>query len=677
MTDEAPNDDWMSNPAPAPHAIGAPAHQPPKPKGRPALKPVKGGLADLGQQLKDAPVAAEPRAAGADPAPKPKASPRAPASGPADGSVPPPTRGGRPKGEIFDGCPVKTLGVNGDLHFFLDRHGQMRWAKELKAQTIVSLFGSKRLLLTKFPAYGGKEGKRREDAFNSQSAAFEMIAACAEKGLFNPDGAVRGVGAWKAEDGSLIYHTGSQLITADGTKEPGEIDGLIYPAYPPIPAPALTVGRGDPAEETLAFLHTWNWGRPDVDAVLCLGTIGCLMLGGALDWRPAFWFTGDKASGKSTLQEFIKWLNGDKGLIQSTDPTKSGITARLGHSSLPVALDELEPGDENSSKERDIILLARVASSGGQWLRGTADQKGASGNVYSTFMFSSILIPGAMGAQDRSRLITYNLFPPPKDAPKPVIDPRTWKAKGAALKRLLIDRWPTWHERLQLWRVALAQHDLTGRNGDNWATCMAMADMAQSAGLPSPAHLDEWARKIAFAARAETAEIGSNAEDMLTHLIGQPFDVFRRGELWNIGHWLMVAGELPAAPRELVAVEGLADTVARMEAAKKANEKLAKVGLRVKGAGTEAELFLPNAKIPGLLKLFEHSQWSSGVWSQAARRVPGAKVHEVPLRLAGQQTRGVYIPFTSIAGLLSLPMDHAAPSTPPVATSPYSDEDFI
>lgn len=687
MTEEAPNnDDFLSSPAPAPRAIGAPAHQPPKPKGKPALKPVKGGLADLGQQLKDAPVAAEPhsdrvaaepRAAGADLAPRPKASPRTPASGPTDGSAPPPPHRGRPKGEIWENCPVKMLGVNGDFHFLLDRHGQMRSFKgDLKATSIVSYFGNRRLLCTNFPKID-RNGDIVKGAFNSQNSAFVMVEAAAEKGLFNPDGTVRGVGAWKAEDGSLIYHTGSQLITADGTKEPGEIDGLIYPAYPPIPAPALAAGRGDPAEEILGMLSTWSWARPDVDAVLCLGTIGCLMLGGALDWRPAFWFTGDKASGKSTLQEFIKWLNGDKGLIQSTDPTKSGITARLGHSSLPVALDELEPGDEGSSKERDIIVLARVASSGGQWLRGTADQKGASGNVYSTFMFSSILIPGAMGAQDRSRLITYNLFPPPKDAPKPVIDPRTWKAKGAALKRLLIDRWPQWHERLQLWRVALAQHDLTGRNGDNWATCMAMADMAQSAGLPTPAHLDEWARKIAFAARAETAEIGSNAEDMLTHLIGQPFDVFRRGELWNIGHWLMVAGELPAAPRELVAVEGLADSVARMEAAKKANEKLAKVGLRVKGAGTEAELFLPNAKIPGLLKLFEHSQWSSGVWSQAARRVPGAKVHEVPLRLAGQQTRGVYIPFTSIAGLLSLPMDHAAPSTPPVATSPYSDEDFI
>lgn len=663
MTSDAPNsDDWMTSPSPPPRAIGAPAHQAPKPKGKPALKPVKGGLADLGQQLKDAPVAAEPKPKGAEPKP--------------GKGAPPARRSGRPLGEIWEGCPVRPLGVNGEISWYLDRHSQLRGVDNHTAQKILHLFGDKiAALCLNFPTYG-KEGARRPNRFDQTAASMAMIAACSERGLFNPDGAVRGVGAWSTDDGGLIYHTGDRLVTAEGSEDPGEIDGKIYPAYPAIPSPTPVAGRGDPAQDLLGTVSTWSFGRPDVDPMLTLGMVGCQFLGGALAWRPAFWFTGDKASGKSTLQELIKWLHGDKGLVQSNDPTKSGITSRLGHSSLPVALDELEPGDEGSSKERDIIVLARVASSGGQWLRGTADQKGASGNVYSTFMFSSILIPGSMQAQDRSRLITFNLFPPPKDAPKPVIDPRTWKARGAALKRVLIDRWPSWAERLQLWREALARHDLTGRNGDNWATCLAMADMALTAELPKDDYLDSWARKIAFAAMAETAEIGSNSEDMLQHLIGQPFDVFRRGELWNVSHWLMTAGELPGAPSELVAVDGgLQDSVARSEAARRANEKLAKIGLRVRGTGAAAELFIPNKPIPGLCKLFEHSQWANGVWSQAARRVPGAKITDSPLKLAGQQSRGVYLPFSSIAGLLSFPMDRAP--VQPVPPTPLDHEDFV
>lgn len=667
MTADTPtNDDWFENPAPAPRAVaGHPNALQPEDKKPANVTP----LGALGRELKDAPVVAagkpkaKRKARPQDPGPGPD---RAEGEGPQPDQAPPRGRPGRPKGEIWEGCPVKPLGVNGDFFYFLDRHGQMRITKaEMKPSYILGLFGRIDLLRTRFPKFK-KDGGSYPDNFDSQRCNFAMVQAAFEKGLFNPDGAVRGVGAWADDEGQLIYHTGDTLITTAGPRDPGEIDGKIYPAYPPIPAPTATTLKSTAAEDTLATISTWNFARPDIDPMITLGMVCVQMMGGALAWRPAYWFTGDKASGKSTLQDLIRWLHGDKGLVQSNDPTKSGITARLGHSSLPVAIDELEPGDEGSNKERDIIVLARVAASGGQWLRGTADQKGASGNVYSTFMFSSILIPGSMGAQDRSRLITLNLFPPEKGAVKPTIDPRTWKARGATLKRILIDRWPTWSERLALWREALAKFDLDGRNGDNWATTMAMADMALHVDLPKPAHLEEWARKLSFGARAEVDDIGSNAEDMLMHLLGQRYDVYRRGEQWNVAHWLMTAGQLPGAPRELVGegIDGRIDDQVRADAARKANEKLAKIGLRVKGVGEAAELFIPNKPIPGLKELFQHSQWANGVWAQAARRVPGASATQATL--AGVTTRGVYIPFRSISGLLAFPMDRStAEAAPP------------
>jgi len=680
MTDDAQTaDDWLSNPSPPPRALGTPAHQAPKGKARPRpdLKPVT-RLADIAHQLQDAPVAAEPEGQPDDPGPRsadpePDQAPPDPGKGAA-----PPRRGARPKGEIWEGCPVKPLGVNGEVSYYLDRHGQLRGIKKHENQTILHLFGDKLdLLIRKYPTYAKGSTEPQKHRFDGTRASMDMIRACSEKGLFNPDGAVRGVGAWVDDEGRLIYHTGQALITAEGSKDPGEIDGKVYPAYPPIPAPSLTGGTGCPATDMLGTLSTWSWARPDVDPMITLGMTAVQMMCGALTWRPAYWFTGDKASGKSALQDWIRFIHGERGIVRSTDATKSGITSQIGHSSLPVAIDELEPGDEGSSKERDIIVLARVASSGGQWLRGSADQKGASGNVYSAFMFSSILIPGSMGAQDRSRLITLNMNPIPPGQAKPVMTARTWNARGAALKRRLIDRWPSWAERLELWRVALAEHNLAGRNGDNWATTIAMADMALNAELPTPEFMAQWALKLSFAAQTETDEIGSNAEDMLQHLIGQPFDVFRRGELFNVAHWLMTAASLPAAPRELVLgandTGGVIDEHVRAEAAKRANEKLAKVGLRVKGDGDGAELFIPNKPIPGLMRLFEHSQWARGVWAQAARRVPGAQLVANPLRLAGQATRGVYVPFRSISGLLSFPMDRAAPVAPP---APDGFEDF-
>ncbi|MGR3522691.1 MAG: hypothetical protein ACU0FT_08050, partial [Paracoccus sp. (in: a-proteobacteria)] len=602
-------------------------------------------IKDLGEQLANAPIAATP-----DPAPAADGQPdRAPSSGGDDGppqdSPPPsdkqdpgpaPDRGGRRgrpsrrNGEIWPECPVRPLGVNGDVFFYLDRLGQMRALKKHEGQAMMALFLDRiELLCINFPTYD-KQGDRVPGKFNQMHASTAMINACAEKGLFNPDGTVRGVGAWRDDNGRLVYHCGKTLLTAEGEQEPSDIEGKIYPAYPPIPAPAPPDSDGDPAPDVLGMISTWAWQRPDVEPMLALGMVGVLMLCGALEWRPAFWMTGDKASGKSTFQDLIKHLmGGDKGLVQSTDATKSGITSRLGHSSLPVVLDELEPGDEGSNKERDIILLARVASSGGQWVRGSADQKGASGNVYSAFLFSSILIPGSMGPQDRSRLITLNLDTLPKDAAKPVMDPRTWRKRGARLKRILIDRWKTWDERLALWRVALADAGMSGRNGDNYATTLAMADMALRAELPKSDELTAWAVKIAKAARRDTDEIGSDAEDMIQHLIGQPYDVYRRGEMFTVAHWIMTAAALPSAPRELIrtADSGLTeiDDSERRDAARRANEKLAKAGLRVRNSGEAAELFISSAPIPGLVKLFEHSRWSRGVWAQSAKRVPDAQ----------------------------------------------------
>lgn len=648
---------------------------------------------DLAKQLSDAPIAALPDGLADDGLPdrgpgveraeldgdRPDDRDRPPAPDPTDPGPQPPSGDGRerrPPGEIWKDCPVRPLGVNGDNFFYLDRLGQMRAIKKHEGQAMMALFLDRiELLCMKFPTYD-KQGDRVPGKFNQMHASTAMITACAERGLFNPEGTVRGVGAWRDDNGALIYHCGKVLLTADGERAPSDIDGKIYPAYPPIPAPGAEGGK-DPAPEILGQLSTWKWQRGDVEPMLALGMIGVQMLSGAMEWRPVYWLTGDKASGKSTFQDMVKHLHGgDKGLIQSNDPTKSGITSRLGHSSLPVSIDELEPGDEGSNKERDIIVLARVAASGGQWLRGSADQKGASGNVYSTFLFSSILIPGAMGPQDRSRLITLALDTLDKDAPKPSMDPRTWRKRGAKLKQLLIERWPGWEERLLLWREALAEVGLSGRNGDNYATTLAMADMALNPELPAEDYLKGWAVKIVKAARAETDEIGSDAEDMIQHLIGQPFDVYRRGELHTVAQWIMVAAALPAAPRELVihGDSGLTEITDqdRDRAAKNANEKLARAGLRVKGKADKAELFIANQPIPGLAKLFEHSRWSRGVWAQSSRRVLGATPVANPLRLAGQSTRGVYIPLKSVAGLLSFPMDRA-PATPP---SPPAADDF-
>ncbi len=644
-------------------------------QGKARLRPVEalGGAIEAA-----APAAARPGAkprAKTTPPPVPEDTPAA--------TPPPGRRPPRPKGEIWDGCPVKPLGVNGQFFYYLDALGQLRAVGKHERQTIMGLFAHRLPTLCHHfsKVYQDKETgtwSRKPNDFEADQAAMAMIAACGEQGLFDPDGAVRGVGAWCDDDGNLIYHTGDQLLTVDGPQEPMTHGGRIYPAYPPIPHPAPPGASDDAGATILDTLGTWQWTR-DIDAMIGLGMIGVQMLGGALDWRPSFWVTGGKSSGKSTLQNLVRHLHGgEKGLIQSNDATKSGLTSRIGHSSLPVALDELEPGDEGSTKERDIIVLARVASSGGQWFRGSSDQKGTGGNVYSTFLFSSILIPGALKPQDLSRLVILTLGAFPDGTPAPVLRADTWRKRGAQLKHVLISRWSTWAQRLELWREAFAAEGLSGRNGDNWATVMAMADMALHAALPvqyTPAgdEMEAMAHRVARAVRFEVAEIGSDADGMLMHLLTQPLNVYNRGEQNTVAQWIMVAAQLPGMPGALMGSDTPAD---RADYAKAANAKLAKYGMRVSGTGQAAELFLANAPIQGLMDLFAKSEWARTVWKQSAARVTGAKASESSLKLAGVPTRGWLIPFAAMPGLLTFPMDKDA-SAPTHAVSPQPAEEYL
>lgn len=675
-------DDWLSNPAPPPKAVGAPAHKPRKAPTRPAskaesAKPALRPLDKLAADLDAAPVAAAPPGEGLDPPDDRPDDPR-----PDDAGAPPPPpppKEKRPRGEIWKGCPVRPLGVNGAFSYYLDVHGQMRPVAKHDAQSIMHLFGSRiPALCWAFPQFD-KDGNRKPHRFDQTSAAMDMMAACSEKGLFDPDGSVRGVGAWRDDDGNLIYHTGDKLLLATGDSDPMTHQSRIYPAYPPIPHPAPSDRITDPVPQILDQLGTWNWDRPDIDPQLCLGMVGVQMLGGALDWRPTFWATGPRAAGKSSFQKLIEYLHGPKGLIQSSDATKSGVTSRLGHSSLPVALDELEPGDEGSGKEKAIIDLARIASSGGQWFRGTSDQKGASGNVYSTFFFSSILIPGAMSAADLSRLIILSMHAFPEGTPTPPpLRADTWRRRGASLKRILMTRWKTWPDRLDLWRDAFAQHKIGGRNGDNWATVMAMADMAQNDALPDADVLNGWTAKVARHIKADLGELGTDADGLITHLLSQKFEPTKGRDAYTIAQWLMVAGQMPHAPLIFGSSEGTDHSPEALEArAKLANAKLAQIGLRVTVTDSAASLFIANKPIQGLKDLFERTPWANGAWKQSAARVKGATTFDGVRTLAGITSRGIEIPFASIPGLAVFPMDRSTRSIEAASVPmPEDMEDF-
>lgn len=685
MTDLPDADDsWMDAPSPPPRSLDPAMNTPPaakaeKPKAK--VTPIR-PLDALADELENAPVAAGP-------APRPGDGLDPPDPG-QDEALPPAEPGGppskdRPRGEIWKGCPVRVLGMHGGTIYLLDVLGQLRGLAKLEGTEMMKLFGHRfPALCYHFPQWSkGDPPTRVKGKFDVYGIASAISMAAAERGIFDPEGAVRGVGAWSDDDGRLVYHLGDRLVIGGEEHPPTTHQARIYPAQPPIPHPAEDVRDGaDPYSDLIAALETWSWARPEIDPMIMAGTFAVQAFGGALDWRPAAWITGGAGSGKSALQKlFLHLHGGEKGLVQSTDPTARGIAAQLGQSTLPVALDELEPGDTGSQKERAIIETARVAASGGRWMRGSSDQKGSSGQLRSTFLFSSILIPGVLKSQDRQRMIILNLLPIPEGAKPPSLRADTWRARGARIKRLLIDRWPTWAARLDLWREALAEEGISGRNGDNWATTLAMACMMRQAALPAADELKGWAVKIAAHIAVDLGELGNDADEVLVHLLGKLIDPFRRGEQYTIAQWVQVAAESPNAPRALC---GAADSVLEADAderarrAKVANDQLAKLLMRVVQHGDGPHLFVGNGKFPGILDLFRDTQWAGGAWSQSLARVKGAQPGKVSRTLAGQATRGIEIPLAAIPGLLAFPADKAKPAAPvtPIRDLPADMEDF-
>jgi len=578
-------------------------------------------------------------------------------------------RDSRPKGDIWDGCPVRPLGTFDDVCFYLNRLGELRTIDNHSLDKIRHLFlGDTRLLARHFPQFD-KDGVPRPGKFDQAQAAAAMVAACGEHGVWRPTGRMRGPGCWTDDDGGLIIHAGDAVLVGGEWVDPGVHGGKVYAAAAPGPRPAKAGARGDAAQALLDLIGTWSWRRPDIDPVLALGLIVAQMVGGALEWRPVGWLTGDAATGKSTFQALLLHVHGGEGgLLQAADATEAGIRSVVGFSSLPVAIDELEPDVDRPQKVKSVVELARRAASGAQIFRGSSDQKGYQSNAYSCFLFSSILIP-PMEAQDRSRMIILDLHRLPPDAPKRKNDPRRLRQIGQQLRRLIVDGWDTWGDRLELWRAALADHGQTGRARDKFGTVLALADMMLHPGLPSAEVMDGWARKLGRAVTEETQEVGSNAEDMIMTLMGQSYDVYRRGEQHTVAQWVMAAAQMRGAPRDLYNPH---DGVGAAEdKARDANEKLAKIGLRVRGSGDKAALFLPNSRLPGLCALFEGTQWADGVWSQAARRLPGAEPVPNPLRLAGISTRGVYVPFAAIAGLSDFQTAAPAPAS---TVAPHIDD---
>lgn len=557
-------------------------------------------------------------------------------------------------------CPVQPIGVSGPRLWLLDAIGQVRsFDPPFGKGEMLGLFGGEmEWLAWAWPRFG-KDGKA--SGFANEEVLAALIKACTAKGPWNPIDKMRGRGAWTDGAGNLVIHTGKRVVVSGRAQDCGEIDGYVYPTREKIPAPFLGEEAPFNAAPLLrSTLRTWNWVRPEIDPHLLMGWIGAAFLGGALPWRPMAFLTGDKGTGKSTLQALLKGLFGD-WLVQSTDTTAAGIYQHIGLDSVPVAVDELEAEADNK-KVVAVLKLARQASSGGVMLRGGDRHNPVEFKARSAFLFSSINAP-PLKPQDLSRMALLRLARLTAGSKPPPIEPQAFALLGRCILTRLMVEWPRFFDTFNAFAAELQAAGMDGRGQAQFGTLLTCADMIEHEGwdearlafpLEADGELVPWRELLEVGGMVEFEDQTENWLGCLSHLLAVRVEAWRGGARSTVGqvlqgYWEHVAGRGGDDGLDIVS----------------ANRDLAQAGLRIVfrdwdgGADQAARRNRPWLAIhnqgPLVRQLFEGSDWAgslgAGVWSAALRQGPRGRLWEPgQVRVNGVQLKATLVSLDGLYG---------------------------
>ncbi|MEA3036817.1 MAG: hypothetical protein QOH04_2594 [Sphingomonadales bacterium] len=592
------------------------------------------------------------------------------------------------------GCPVEPLGTHNNIFYFLTALGELRplAADKVANKHIVGMFAPfTQYLFDEWPRK--KEVEITDDAgkvvgsewivtgWRADDVSLELMKVCGARGVWSPRDKVRGRGAHRDEKGGLILHCGSHVLIGGEWRKPAQYDGFVYPTAPKIPRPGpdpaarFAIDAGGEGEQEvpvgLALLHwlkQWSWARPTIDPILMLGCIAIARFGGAIDWRPVVWLSGEAAAGKSSLMDLIGDLF-DGGLLKLESATEAAVRQLLGQDTLPVVLDEAE-GEADSRAMDAIIKLARIAASGGNTGKGGADHAGVQFTAKSCFLFSSILIPGLL-PQDKSRMAVLELT---RLAAGLRTGPRILRADhaaerralGTALTRRIVDHWGRWERTFDLFSDALI--DVGGHKGRGakvFATLLAAAHIALDDDDPSAEELVMWGGDLAVSRLAEMRDADGDDKRVMQHLATSLVQLTGHAAPRMVSEWIGQAAK--------VVPDRASGDLARDvdEERRKAKEALARIGIGLmdgsaarRKAGEDDEgrprplpgrtyLVVANAH-QGLGKLFAESDWKGragavGGWAQSLKRIPGAIANERQ-RIAGQLLACTLVPIEAVWG---------------------------
>ncbi len=568
------------------------------------------------------------------------------------------------------GCPVIPLGKRGSTYFYLNPLRELvpLSFKDHSQTGMRALFSPKTgLLYDYWPqrkefTLKDKEGKIvgyewRTTGFKVADGMEALMNACSRLGVWKSLDRVRGPGGWLDEaTGGLVFHCGDKLWSVDengniSLRDPGRFDGFVYTADTALIRPydiPVDGGEHGPARELIDLFRTWRMARPLIDGWLLLGQALAGMVGGALDWRPMIFITGDAETGKSTLQNVLRLLHGPEGMIKSANATEASLSSAIGMSCLPVSVDELE-NEVDNERAQNVIKLARLASSGDLRLRGSQNHEVHASRALSCFIFSAIIMP-PMPSQDRRRTAIIRLDPHLKGTTSPVIVPKYFHELGSKLKRRLADQWHRYGHIKKIYRAMLARAGHSSGALDQYGTMMALAHMALHDDDPEDAMLLEFELLFAASTFRETSDSRSNAQSCLDELCQAQPEQYRGTMRKSVAR---LVSDIVNDKKGLL-LEGFDDAPASgdEDPLRLRREALAATGLAViKSKDGLYYLAVPHAHRQ-VAELFKNSNWkgisgTSGGWVEALSRLQGVK-SDCPTRIDNRVTKCLHVPVSLV-----------------------------
>ena len=545
-----------------------------------------------------------------------------------------------PETDDNDGAgPVRPLGHNGGVYFYLSKAGEIRRLadKDHKRLQILSLFdGDDDWLTEHCPAYD-KSGEVRPGAWNPESAAKKLIRLAARRGLFDPNTPVRGPGVWRTDKDQLVVHVGDAIATlsrdacvalergAGGLAwdQAGQvIDGGLYAATSRCARPAKLPAKRAAGRKILDGLRLWHYDNA-LSADIILGYLGAALLGGAPAWRVHLLLSAQGGSGKTWLMNFLDAALGGMGAY-ANDTTEAGLRQALTGETRVLLIDEAEGDEGAQGKVEGVIRLLRLMSSGAgaNVMRGSAGGKGQSFQVTGCAVMAAIL-PPPLKPQDRSRICVINVLRPPsgkstaRAAERAAAAIKYARELAPGLRTRVIAGWPRFLDTFSLYRAGLIERGLSGRNADTLATILAGRDLLLQDAVPDSDSIEADLELFApFMTSADEGEDEGEGQQCLTHLYSSSFDRWHQGERSSVGELIM----------------------------DKRNDLLARVGLKILPVDEGGGLLVANQHV-GLARIFEGSKWSDGRWVTALRYLDGAVPHSKAVRMAGALTRATRLPL--------------------------------